>query len=144
MIANSSTNDPRVESVDALDRLLATYFKAQLPQPWPPAPHVPITEPSSLVAERSDATAPSRSSKTVRDTNARARHTLAASVVLFFGACWYLSSGFQSSNRADSLTAPGGVLNDAEASKPAALMELKHDRVTKGEKAPPRQPMQLP
>jgi hypothetical protein len=144
MFANSSSNDPRAETVDALDRLLSTYFKAQLPQPWPAAPHTPSTEPSSLVSERLAVAESSRSPKAVRDTSARARHTLAASVALLLGTCWYLSSGLQSANRADPLTAPGGVLNEAEASKPAALMELKHNKATKGEMAPSRQPMQLP
>lgn len=144
MIANSPTDESRAEPVDSLDRLLSSYFKAELPQPWPTAPNSPATEPSNLVAERLAVAESSRPQEAARDTSSRARRTLAVSVAILLGTCWYLSSGFQPANRADPVPARGGVLNDAGASKPAALEELNHDRAIKGEKAAPRQPMQLP
>jgi hypothetical protein len=144
MTANSPIDESRAEPVDALDRLLSNYFKAQLKQPWPAAPQAPVVEPSSFVVERmARAEQPLRKTAT-SDTNSRARYTLATSVALLLGTCWFVSDGFQPANRIDTLPAGGGVLSDAGAGNPAVLEELKHDRATKGEKAPPRQPMQLP
>jgi hypothetical protein len=144
MTANSSIDDTRGEPVDAFDRLLSTYFKAQLKRPWPTAPQASIVEPSTFVAERMASAEPSPRKTTTPDTGSRARYTLAASVALLLATCWYLSIGFQPANRADPGPARGGVLIDSGAAKPAVLEELKHDRATKGEKVPSRQPMQLP
>jgi hypothetical protein len=49
---------------------------------------------NSRTAEPSRATTPAR-----RDSTARARFTLAASVALAVGACWFLSNGFQPGER---------------------------------------------
>jgi hypothetical protein len=138
---NSPSAESRSEPPDALDRLLSDYFKAQLRHPWPSAPVSPRAEASGVVAAR--ATPTPRQPMSHRDNNSRARLTLAASVALLLGTCWYLSSGFQSADRAvPGNPSRGGVLGDAGASKPDALEELKHDNAIKGDKARP--PMQLP
>lgn len=138
MISNSPNAESMREPLDALDQLLSDYFKSQVKQPWPSAPQTPRAEASSLVAQR---TAPAAT----RDCNSRARLTLAVSVAILLGTCWYLSSGFQSADRAvPGNPSRGGVLGDAGASKPDALEELKHDNAIKGDKAPSRSPMQLP
>ena len=143
MTPNSPIAGPRSEPLDALEGLLADYFKSQLNEPWPSAPASPRAEASGLVATRAIPLA--REPLPHRDNNSRARLTLAASVAILLGACWYFSSGFDSADR----TVPGhpsrgGVLGDAGASKPAALEELKHDNAIKGERVPSRPPMQLP
>lgn len=131
--------ESRSEPLDALDQLLADYFKAELKQLWPTAPASSQIEASGLVAARA------REPMARRDNNSRARLTLAASVALLLGTCWYLSSGFQSGDRVvPGNPSRGGVLGDAGASKPAALEELKHDNAIKGEKVQLRPPMQLP
>ena len=84
------------ETPDELDRLLADFFQAQLKRPWPGAPTpagVKSVEPSELVAARA-AEAPHNTPTPAR-RDSRARVTLAASVALMFGTCWYLSNGFQ-------------------------------------------------
>ena len=97
---NTTSSKPET---DELDRLFSDFFTAQLQQPWPKAP-VPgtasaATEPSELVTTRA-ADAPRNSPAPARrDNTARARFTLAASVALMFGTCWYLSDGFQPGER---------------------------------------------
>jgi hypothetical protein len=84
------------EPPDELDRLLSEFFKAQLKHPWPNAPALPAaaatpaSEPATLVKARASEPRAAR-----RDGTARARFTLAASVVLALGACWVLSNGFE-------------------------------------------------
>jgi hypothetical protein len=144
MLSNPYVDDTQPESLDAIDRLLSDYFKSQLRQPWPTAPREHEAEPSTTLAERTGLAESPRNHQHARDSSGRARYTLAASVALFLGTCWYLSTGFQPVNRNEPTPVPGGMLSGAGASKPAALEELKKDAAIKGEKAPPRQPMQLP
>jgi hypothetical protein len=143
MTPNSPIAESRSEPLDALDRLLADYFKSQLKEPWPSAPASPRAEASVLVATRAIPLACEPLAQ--RDSNSRARVTLAASVALLLGTCWYFTSGFESADRnVPGNPSRGGVLGDAGASKPDALEELKHDNAIKGDKAPARPPMQLP
>src|SRR4051794_29755905 len=97
-----NTTPPHAKAPDELDRLLSEFFKAQLKHPWPNAP-VPAganggaaqTEPSELLAART-ANAPRNTAPPARrDNTARARFTLAASVALLLGTCWYLSNDFE-------------------------------------------------
>lgn len=87
------------ESPDELDRLFSEFFKAQLRHPWPNAPVPAATatpsEPSELVAARAADGPRNAPTAPRRDGTARARFTLAASVALMLGTCWYLSNGFQ-------------------------------------------------
>jgi hypothetical protein len=145
MTPNSSTGEPRSEPLEGIDRLLTDYFKAQLKRPWPAAPRVPSAEPLSIGAERVSVavTLPNRTSG--RDGNSRARYTLAASVALLLGTCWYFSSGFQPANRIDPANSSrDGMLGEAGASKPAALEELRKNSAIKSEKPLSRPPMELP
>lgn len=120
------------ETPDELDRLFSEFFKAQLKQPWPNAP-IPTAsgataEPSALVnsraADSSRATAPAH-----RDNTARARFTLAASVALAIGACWFLSNGFQPSDRETGPTQKiGGMLPDGGAKDQGVLPEIQKNK----------------
>ena len=114
---NTSSTNP--ESPDELDRLMSAFFKAQLKHPWPNAP-VPTsgaartaTEPSELVAARTgtaprnNAPAPARPAKG-HDNTARARFTLAASVALMLGTCWYMSNGFRAGRAVDPVPPQNG------------------------------------
>ena len=99
------------ETPDELDRLLADFFKAQLKRPWPGAPTptaaAKSAEPSELAAARA-ADAPRNHPTPARcDNTARARFTLAASVALMLGTCWYLSNGYQPGER----PGPGAPVN---------------------------------
>ncbi|MDY3557533.1 hypothetical protein R5W23_000059 [Gemmata sp. JC673] len=88
-----NTNSP--ESVDALDALLSDFFKAQLPTPWPKAPVASVPVVPSEVARA--AAAPGKvQGVPARDSTARARFTLAASVALLLGTGWFLADGVQS------------------------------------------------
>src|SRR6476659_5289952 len=109
MIQNPPTNDSSLERGDNLDRLLADFFQAQLPRPWPDAPMAVVAEPSSLVVASVAHTEVPRNQPTVRDTSRNSRYTLAASVALFLGTCWYLSSGFQPPSRPGQAICPRGM-----------------------------------
>ena len=69
-----------------LDGLLSDFFKAQMPAPWPAAPRVrgeAVVMPSAP-ADRRDGPA-------LKDPTFRSKLSLAASVALLVGGCWYLS-----------------------------------------------------
>src|SRR5262245_44668066 len=93
-----NTTPTNTEPSDELDRLLSDFFKGELKKPWPkaPMPAASASEPSELAAARA-AEAPRNTPATPagRDNTARARFTLAASVALMLGTCWYMSNGFQ-------------------------------------------------
>src|SRR5215213_8749196 len=99
-----NTTPTHAESSEELDRLFSEFFKAQLKHPWPNAP-VPASgaakpaEPSELVTARTAETPRNAPAPARRDNSARARFTLAASVALMLGTCWYLSNGFQPGSR---------------------------------------------
>jgi hypothetical protein len=105
-------------SDESIDRLLSEFLKAQLPQPWPAAPATAASEPSVLVADRAGAAEAPRNQPAPRDTTARSRFTLAASVALLLGTCWTLSNGFQAGDRPATGTngnGPGISLNGTTA-----------------------------
>jgi hypothetical protein len=123
-----NTTPANPEAPAEMDRLFSDFFKAQLKKPWPNAPIAPAgaapaaTEPSELVAARTPSAprnTPARpASAKGRDSTARARFTLAVSVALMLGTCWYLSNGFEPSGRPGAPTQNGGpgLLKDSEAS----------------------------
>jgi hypothetical protein len=75
MSTNTRIPNPRE---DGLDRLIAAYFRAEMPANWPAAPRPWAEKPH--VAAHNHAN-PAR----------RSRWALAASVALLIGGCWYLS-----------------------------------------------------
>lgn len=123
-----NTIPTKPETHDELEKLFSDFFKAQLKHPWPNAP-LPAagasastpqrsqSEPSELVASRATETPRNAPTPSRRDSNARARFTLAASVALAIGACWALSNGFQPGDRSTGtdIVAPG-MLPDSGAS----------------------------
>jgi hypothetical protein len=127
---------------DSLDRVLSDFFKAQMKNPWPAVPATIVSEPSVLVAARNaSADAPrnqpsATSPPAARDSGSKARYTLAASVALLLGTCWYLSNGFQPTERprtGPSNTPSGpGLFEKGTAGNPAALEELRKDNATGG------------
>jgi hypothetical protein len=124
---------------DELDRLFSGFFKAQLKHPWPNAPLPPAgnaVEPSELVAARSagatqNVPTPTRT-EAAYDSTARARFTLAASVALMLGTCWYLSNGFESGTRpiqgAPNSSSPMLQDSGADASKHIPLQQIGADK----------------
>jgi hypothetical protein len=164
MNSSSSTNDlrstpPQGDREDNLDRLLSDYFKSKMRQPWPAAPattaRVPLSEPSVLVASRTAANATVESPRnqpasagSARDGGSKSRYTLAVSVAVLLGTCWYLSNTSQPGERAG----PGGsnapklnVFPEAGANDPAALKEIRKDKAERGNQGvTPRPKIQLP
>jgi hypothetical protein len=92
-----------------IDELLSDYFKSKMRHPWPAPPAPPFTEPSSL-----------RESRGAAHSGNRARVTLAASVAILIGACWFFSNGSQPAERGPAKPVPGGpgILNDGSAKTP--------------------------
>ena len=92
---------PTNTETDELDQLLSDFFKGELKKPWPkaPTPAARSTEPSELAAARAAEAPRNQPSPAGRDNTARARFTLAASVALMLGTCWYMSNGFQPGER---------------------------------------------
>ena len=76
MTPNHTT--PVLPPPDGLDRLLADFYRNEMPHPWP-GPPAAIAEPAGPARERTDA-------------GRRSRYTLAASVALLLGFGVYLSS----------------------------------------------------
>lgn len=103
-----NTTPTTAEASDDLDLLLSDFFKGQLKKPWPKAP-VPASaaaEPSELAAARTAEAPRNTPTPAGRDNTARARFTLAASVALALGACWFLSNGFEPNERPGQQGAP--------------------------------------
>lgn len=113
-----TTHSPKA---DDMDQLLTRFFQAQVPRPWPAAPGA-LAEPAELSARRN-----------AGDTGARARLTLAASVAILIGSCWYLTNGVQPGDR-PSPVRPGGpnLLPDATAKDQDILKGIKEDKAKKG------------
>jgi hypothetical protein len=133
---------PHAEAPDDLDRLLSEFFKAQLKQPWPnaPVPAAKPTEPSELVAQRAADTPRNTPSPSRRDNSARARFTLAASVALMLGTCWYLSNGFQPGSR-PVVAPPGksGLLPESGAGGPkGGVLDTIQENKAKGDHDGPK------
>ena len=114
-------------SPDGLDHLLGDFFKSQLKKPWPPAPSTAKSEPSSLVARTK-----------LGDHSTRARLTLAASVALVLGTCWFLTNDSRPNTRVNNKPSSGPSidLNDGSAGNPEALKHLKKDNATKPDTKP--------
>jgi hypothetical protein len=133
------TDDVRTGPADNLDRLLSEFFKAQMPAAWPAAPATPASEPSVLAAERNGvADAPrNQPAAAARDTGGKSRYTLAASVAILLGTCWWLSNGFQPGERGPGAPAVGPtgppMLDKSRASDPDALKELRKDKALNGD-----------
>ena len=137
MIQNSPGED--------LDRILSDFFKAQMKQPWPAAPSTAVSEPSILVESRAAAAESPRNQPAAHDSNIRSRFTLAASVALLLGTCWYLSTGFRPAERSTPSTpADGGMIGGAEASNPATLKGIRENNAVKGNTRPAPPPIKLP
>ena len=100
------------DSESPIDDLLSDFFKSKLPQPWPAAPRT--AEPASLLASR-------RASS----QNSRARITLAASVAILLGACWYFSNGSHPAERAKPAPETPGLLDKGSATMPKEFEKPK-------------------
>jgi hypothetical protein len=145
---NTSTEDGWAEPADNLDRLFSDFFKSELKNPWPAAPATPASEPSVLVATRNARTDAHRNQPmtAARDTSSKSRYTLAASVALFLGTCWYLSNGFQPGDRPNLSPATNGSgpsIKDVGAGNPDVLKKLREDKATGGNGLP-RPKLELP
>ena len=94
---------------DRIDDLLSGFYKSKLPSPWPAAPA--FAEPA-----KPRMAAPSN----------RARYTLAASVALLLGTCWYLSNGLPTGERpANKPATVPGILGDGSAKMPKEFEKKK-------------------
>lgn len=69
-----------------IDRLLATFFKSELPDPFPE-----MKLPAARVAELPMPAAPRPAAPERRPVLTKSRFSLAVSVALLLGGCWYLS-----------------------------------------------------
>jgi hypothetical protein len=130
-----NTTPANAETADELDRLLSDFFKAELKTPWPkaPTPAAAATEPSELAATRAAEAPRNVPTPTGRDNTARARFTLAASVALMLGTCWYMSNGFAPGGHPGqpTPTPPGpGMLPDggAQGGKGDALDQMNKNK----------------
>jgi len=90
---------------DGLDRLIAAYFRAEMPANWPAAPQ-PWAEKSFVAADHH--ANPAR----------RSRWALAASVALLIGGCWYLSG-----HLTDGQAKKGSNLDDTTAKMPKEIKD---------------------
>jgi hypothetical protein len=98
-----------------VDELLSDYFKSKLRHPWPPAPSAQATEPSAPASRR-----------LAGGRGGRSRFTLAASIALLIGICWYFSNGFQPTERPHKSTpAAPGILNEGSAKTPDEFKKTK-------------------
>ncbi|MCI0701964.1 MAG: hypothetical protein L0241_12855 [Planctomycetia bacterium] len=135
---------PNTEALDELDRLFSDFFKAQLTKPWPKAPMpAATTEPSELVTARTTEAPrnqPTPVRATGRDNTARARFTLAASVALMIGTCWYFSNGFAPGERPTAPTPNpnGSFLPGSGAHGGDALDQINKNKATEPKPEPPK------
>lgn len=110
---------------DEVDQLLRDYFRAQLPQHWPPPP---------LPVERLDTT-PShyksgRSVVPIKDSLRQSRYALAASVAVLFVCGWLLigpssDTATITPHGSSSGWPAGDVLRHSEAGQPPILQHLR-------------------
>jgi len=102
-----------------VDELLSDYFQSQMRHPWPPAPGAPA-EPSAVISRRAAA----------GERGNRSRFTLAASIALLIGICWYFSNGFEPGERNSKPTpAAPGLLNEGSAKTPDEFKKTKKPEV---------------
>ena len=102
-----------------IDELLSDFYKSRMPRPWPPAPAPIIASPAA----------------TARSAGNRARFTLAASVALLIGLCWYFTAGSQPGPQGPAPQSSTGYLNEGSATMPPEFK--KH----KAPEAPKKSPM---
>ena len=95
---------------EKVDDLLSDYFKSKMRQPWPTAPATASIEPSTR--------------RTATQSN-RARYTLAASVAILLGACWYFSNGSRPERVSPQTPGTPGILNDGSAKMPKEFEKTK-------------------
>jgi len=139
---------------EPIDRILSDFFKSELKNPWPAAPDTASLGTASLGTAspgtalpgnprfgtpRPLASSPAASAQVVltapagpplTDPTAKARYTLAASVALLLGTCWYFSSGLpgRSTGPFSPNTTTPDLLPDLTAGDPAALKHLRKDK----------------
>lgn len=80
-----NANDQLPAGAD-IDRLLATFFKSELPDPFPE-----MKLPAARAAELPMPAAPRPAAAERRPVLTKSRFSLAVSVALLLGGCWYLS-----------------------------------------------------
>jgi len=99
-------NDPpRPLSDEQMEHLLSAFFRAELPRPWPEARLPFATRPLAA------------SSRNGMPALTASRLSLAASVAVLIGTCWYLSTSIPKSG--GSSAGPSGLLRESEATVPA-------------------------
>jgi hypothetical protein len=108
---------------EEIDRRLAAFFKAALPQTWPapPATAAP-SEPSTLIETRNETRALSSAR---RDSGRQSRLTLAACVAFLLVAGAILTNGYHPAKHPNNAPANGGtdVLAPASAKTPEELRD---------------------
>jgi hypothetical protein len=77
-------NATQLQTTPDFDRMLSAFFKAELPDPFP---GLNLPERAELPMP-----APSKRMESPRSLIVQSRLSLAASVALVIGGCWYLSS----------------------------------------------------
>jgi len=102
---------------DNLDQLLSGFFKAALPTPFPPARCLVLRD--EMPMPLSTITTPNRRALS------RSRLSLAASVALLLGGCWYISN--QIGTQVDRPTVGKG---EGSAKVPKAILNA-HDAAKK-------------
>jgi hypothetical protein len=107
-----------------LDKLLSTFFKAELPDPFPA-----LKLPAARSAEPPMPASP-RIAAQRQPILTKSRFSLAVSVALLLGGCWYLSShiGGAPAPRPNAVTGP-------QASPPKQIIKAIED-----DKKPPMMP----
>ena len=116
---------------EPLDRLLTEFYRARLPHSWPAAPVPPENRaepagPPKVRTTENPSVVPAHS-----DPSARARLTLAASVAILLGTCWYASTGGPIGERVGPRPATGvgpNVLPDATATMPPEFRKTNQQK----------------
>jgi len=102
------------DSHDEMDRILSSFFKAQMPAQWPDAP--------SVSASRSSATIVPATERSTAPMFTSSRVSLAASVAILIGSCWYLSQSVPTQN---GLPQPSSLIRGSEATLPPDRNPMK-------------------
>ena len=93
--------DDRISTETDLDKMLSSYFKAELPDPFPEM---------KLSLKRAEMPMPAMAfSRALSDEQAssKSRFSLAVSVALLLGGCWYLSGQIGGEVKQRPLTGKG-------------------------------------
>ena len=89
---------------DKIDDVLSDFFKSKMRHPWPAAPVAASVEPARRPAAYAD-------------QGNRARFTLAASVAILIGTCWYFTNGSNTDRVAPKADGPS-ILGEGSAKMP--------------------------